>query len=99
MLADVGTDIERGKRTVRIMAGIASLRARNLEKHLLWAEELTPIIEQRLTGEHRRLRAQTIVHASLACLDVSLATWAHSSDSNLEDILRQTFAAINSTPS
>ncbi|MDF2896742.1 MAG: hypothetical protein K0Q46_3528 [Rhodococcus erythropolis] len=99
MFATVDADVERGKRTVRIMAGTPSLRARNLEKHLLWAEKLTPAVEQRLTGQHRKLRAQAIVHASLACLDVSLATWAHSSDTNVEDILRQSFAAINAAPS
>ncbi|MDI9979533.1 TetR family transcriptional regulator [Rhodococcus sp. IEGM 1307] len=96
MLSQASGDSARGKRMIRLMADTAALRARNLEKHLKWENMLTPIIEERLTGDDRHVRAQALVHAGLACLDVSLLTWAQStSDSGIEDVFRRVFAAID----
>lgn len=69
--------IERGLRTMRVMMSTASLRARNLEKHLLWADMLEPVIAARLDApEHARtFRARTLIHAALSCFDVALAEW------------------------
>ena len=96
MLSQASGDSARGKRMIRLMADTAALRARNLEKHLMWEHMLTPIIEERLKGDDRHVRAQALVHAGLACLDVSLLTWAQStSDSAIEDACRRVFAAID----
>jgi AcrR family transcriptional regulator len=77
-------DVESGRRTMRVLMSTASLRARNLEKHLAWAEALIPIVEARLAGRNQdaqaHLRAQTLVHSSLACFDVAMTTWAHAED-------------------
>ena len=69
--------ITRGLRIMRVMMSTASLRARNLEKHITWAVMLEPVIAERLTGgaETRRFQAQILIHAALACFDVSLAEW------------------------
>ncbi|ACZ21395.1 transcriptional regulator, tetR family [Sanguibacter keddieii DSM 10542] len=66
-----------GLRTMRVMMSTASLRARNLEKHIAWAALLEPVIIDRLDGpeDSRAFRAQTLIHTALACLDVALAEW------------------------
>jgi AcrR family transcriptional regulator len=68
----------RGLRTMRVMMSTASLRARNVEKHIAWAVMLEPVIVNRLDGDEatRAFRAHTLIHAALACLDVALAEWA-----------------------
>jgi hypothetical protein len=80
---------------MRVLISAPTLRARNLEKHLAWAEMLIPLVTARLTGDDTRLRAETIVQASLACLDVALITWARSEeDRSPSAILRITFDAF-----
>lgn len=66
-----------GLRTMRVMMSTASLRAGNLEKHIAWAGMLEPVIVERLDGpaDTARFRAQTLIHAALACLDVALSEW------------------------
>jgi AcrR family transcriptional regulator len=80
-------DITRGLRHMRVMMSTASLRARNVEKHIVWAVTLEPVIIDRLGAErvHRdgvdgdpdaiRFEAQTLIHAALACFDVALSEW------------------------
>jgi AcrR family transcriptional regulator len=86
---------ERGKISMQILGSTASLRARNLEKHLLWAQMLTPIVAGRLRGENVNLRADVIVQAALAAFDVALTTWsrAENDDSSLT-LLAQAFATL-----
>jgi AcrR family transcriptional regulator len=97
LFAQLGGDSDQGKRMIRLMAGTAALRARNLEKHLQWAEALAPIIEDRLDGYDRHVRAQTLVHASLACLDLALLTWAQSTDeTGIGHALARVFATFES---
>jgi AcrR family transcriptional regulator len=67
---------ERQKRVMRVLMSTASLRARNLEKHLAWADMLSPLVADRLDGADRQLRALTIVQAGLACFDIALTSWA-----------------------
>jgi AcrR family transcriptional regulator len=93
MLQQAGDDEQLGKRTIRVMTTTAALRARNLEKHLLWAQLLTPIIQDRI-ADSGGLEAETVVQASLACLDVSLTRWARSDDDPLADVLERSFAAV-----
>ncbi|WP_207226317.1 hypothetical protein [Microterricola gilva] len=73
------------------------MRARNLEKHLLWAQLLTPLVVERLDGPHRPLRAEALVQASLACFDLALASWAQSETAaDPARLLRAAFAEIAS---
>ncbi|MEE1760388.1 TetR family transcriptional regulator [Streptomyces sp. SP18BB07] len=89
------SDSERGKQIMRIIDGSASLRARVLEKHLLWGQLLTPLVAQSLPGDDVLLRAQTLTKASLVCLGVALAAWAEPDETaTVSDLLRRTFAAV-----
>ncbi|MBT2554135.1 TetR family transcriptional regulator [Arthrobacter sp. ISL-5] len=86
---------DRDKIAIRLLSSTPSLRARNFEKHLQWAEILTPIVAQRLHGNHALLRAKVIVQASLCAFDVALATWAETDEmQGLQEILSATFGAL-----
>ncbi|WP_238772822.1 acyl-CoA-like ligand-binding transcription factor [Prescottella equi] len=85
---------ERSKRTMRVLTSTASLRARNLEKHLGWAKMLVPVVEARLNGDYAELRAQTLVQSALACFDIALSTWAESEGVDAVDLLRRSFATL-----
>lgn len=67
---------EQRKRTVRVIMGTASLRARNLEKQLLWTELLTPEIAKRISGPNAVLRARALIAASQGCFNTALTAWA-----------------------
>jgi AcrR family transcriptional regulator len=89
---------ERAKRTMRVLNSTASLRARSLEKHLLWARLLTPLVADRLEDDQHHLRAQTLVQASLVCLDVTLTTWAEDGQTaTVKELLAQSFATLSPT--
>jgi AcrR family transcriptional regulator len=95
-VAQTAGDDEHGKRIMRVLNSTASLRARNLEKHLLWAQLLTPLVADRLQGDRVLLRAQTLVHASLACLDVALTAWAgHDETASVSELLERSFASLS----
>jgi AcrR family transcriptional regulator len=49
-------DITRGLRHMRVMMSTASLRARNVEKHIVWAVTLEPVIIDRLRRRTRPSR-------------------------------------------
>jgi AcrR family transcriptional regulator len=87
-------DEQRSKRTMRVLTSTASLRARNLEKHLAWANMLVPVVQARVAGDYAELRAQTLVQAALACFDIALTTWAESEGVDAVELLRQSFAAL-----
>ncbi|WP_410810879.1 TetR family transcriptional regulator [Micromonospora sp. 067-2] len=67
-------------RASAVLLTTASLRARHLEKQLLWTELLVPEIVARLADDTPRadLRARAIVSAALICLDVALNQWIDS---------------------
>jgi len=67
---------EQQKRVMRLLSSTPALRARNLEKHLLWTELLTPLVADRLHGRDRTFQAEVLVQAGLACFDVALTRWA-----------------------
>lgn len=93
-------EIEHGLRTMRVMMSTASLRARNLEKHLTWARMLEPVIAARLDGpdETRTFRAQSLIHAALACFDVALAEWTAADGATPAlTLLRRAFDAVRPT--
>jgi AcrR family transcriptional regulator len=93
-LAESGRD-QRGKVAMRILVSTASLRARNLEKHQLWGRMLVPLVAARLTDDDVALRAEIIVQAALACLDVAFTTWANvDDDTTIPELLDRSFAAL-----
>ncbi|MFI8525844.1 TetR family transcriptional regulator [Promicromonospora sukumoe] len=90
-----GGDDERGKRSMRVLVSAASLRARSLEKHLLWARMLTPLVAARLPDDDAALRAEIIVQSALACFDVALTTWANADDGTTASaLLDRSFATL-----
>lgn len=91
-------DEQRSKRTMQVLTSTASLRARNLEKHLAWADMLVPIVQSRLDGGYAELRAQTLVQAALACFDIALSTWAQSADADAVDLMRRAFDSLTASP-
>jgi AcrR family transcriptional regulator len=94
MITASAAEQERQKRAMRVLISAPTLRARNLEKHLAWARMLAPLVAARLAGPDRDLRAEAIVQASLACLDVALITWARpDEDRSPAAILRIAFDA------
>jgi AcrR family transcriptional regulator len=91
------TDPLRGLRTMRVMMSTASLRARNVEKHIAWAVMLEPVIVARLDGDEqtRNFRAHTLIHSALACLDVALAEWASRGGATpIGELLDDAFGAL-----
>lgn len=93
-LAESGRD-RRGKVAMRILVSTASLRARNLEKHQLWGRMLTPLVAARLSDDDATLRAEIIVQAALACLDVAYTTWANvDDDTTISELLQRSFGML-----
>jgi AcrR family transcriptional regulator len=84
---------ECSRQLMRVIYRTASLRARNLERHALWEELLTPLITERLGLEAQNdVPAQAIVAAALSCLDVALGAWTDGDGSgSLGDLLDRAF--------
>ncbi|MEV7692180.1 TetR family transcriptional regulator [Microbacterium sp. NPDC089189] len=98
MLATSTGPQDRQKLAMRVLISAPTLRARNLEKHLAWAQLLTPLVAARLTGADAEVRAEAIVQASLACLDVALLAWAREDEHRSPSaILQTTFDALSAT--
>ena len=97
-LAESGRD-QRGKVAMRILVSTASLRARNLEKHQLWGRMLAPLVAARLADDDdTALRAEIIVQAALACLDVAFTTWANvDDDTTISELLERSFGMLRPT--
>ncbi|MFD6138474.1 TetR family transcriptional regulator [Promicromonospora sp. NPDC060271] len=91
--------VQRGKVAMRVLVSTASLRARNLEKHQLWGRMLVPLVAARLAdGDDTALRAEIIVQAALACLDVAFTTWANvDDDTTISELLERSFAMLQPT--
>lgn len=86
---------DRAKLSMRVLVSAASLRARSLEKHLLWAHMLTPLVAARLPDDDVALRAEIIVQSALACFDVALTAWANAEDdTTLSELLERSFATL-----
>lgn len=96
MMVRADEDPESGRRSVRVMMSTPSLRARNLEKHLAWADVLTPILTERLRAgdpDGAELGAAVLVQAALGCFDVAIATWSVT-DEDAPALLRRTFDTL-----
>ncbi|GAB3651159.1 TetR/AcrR family transcriptional regulator [Glycomyces tarimensis] len=75
-------DPERMLKVAEMMYGTPSLRARSIEKHLQWQEQLTPEVRRRLgpgEDDEMQLRARTIVACLVACLDTAGEAWVRAS--------------------
>lgn len=94
-LAESGR-VQRGKFAMRVLVSTASLRARNLEKHQLWGRMLVPLVAARLPDDgDTALRAEIIVQAALACLDVAFTTWANvDDDTTISELLERSFGML-----
>lgn len=97
-LAESGR-VQRGKFAMRVLVSTASLRARNLEKHQLWGRMLVPLVAARLPDDgDTALRAEIIVQAALACLDVAFTTWANvDDDTTISELLERSFGMLRPT--
>ena len=85
-----------GRRVLGIIATTDTLRARNLEKHIVWAERLTPLVAARLQSSPRprrgsALQAQAIVHMAIACFDVALNAWSRDKGADVGVLLDDAF--------
>lgn len=61
----------------RMMYQTPSLRARSIEKHLRWCEDLAPEVQRRLgNGAGSALRARAIVGCVVTCLDLAGEAWS-----------------------
>ncbi|MFJ6701243.1 MULTISPECIES: TetR family transcriptional regulator [unclassified Streptomyces] len=89
-------DPERTLRAMRVIIATASLRARNLEKHIVWAEMITPVMAARLAAPRGGdVPAQAVIVAALSCLDVAFAGWiADDGAGSFGDILDLAFASV-----
>jgi AcrR family transcriptional regulator len=78
-----------------LLATNPALRAAQSQKHAQWNELLVPGIAGRLSGSGatRRLQAQAIAAAALACLDVAVEEWTRAAGKKPLDVLLDTAIA------
>lgn len=75
-LVGQGPHAPRDRTAMRLLSSTPSLRARSVEKHLVWADLLTPVVAGRLEGDDAPLRARVLVEASLTAFQLSMIAWA-----------------------
>ncbi|WFR68273.1 TetR family transcriptional regulator [Curtobacterium flaccumfaciens] len=96
MMVSADEEPEYGRRSVRVMMSTPSLRARNLEKHLAWADVLTPLVAERVRAAgvtDVELRTAVLVQAALGCFDVAITRWSVTEE-DAPALLRRTFDAL-----
>lgn len=75
-LEEAERDKERILAVSRMLYQTPSLRARSIEKHLRWYDELVPEVQRRLgRGANDPLRAKAIVGCVITCLDLAGEAW------------------------
>jgi len=76
----IDSEPARWLRTMRVINSAASLRARNLEKHLAWSALLIPVIARHIDSDAAlgELPARVLVGTAFACLDAALAVWTEA---------------------
>ncbi len=75
-LDEGAADRERPLAIARMVYDTPSLRARSIEKHLRWYDDLAPEVERRLGGgKDAPLRARAIVGCFVTCLDIAGEAW------------------------
>ncbi|MEX0158668.1 TetR family transcriptional regulator [Microbacterium sp. LMI11-1-1.1] len=85
----------RDKVAIRLLSSVPSLDARNVQKHLAWAELLIPLVARRFVGGDADLRARVLVQSSLSTFTVALAAWAKEHETrDVHDVLEVAFHAL-----
>ena len=92
----VAEDPESAARTMRVVESTASLRAHQVEKHSLWAFDLTPEVARRLgDAQIYRPEALALVYSALACLEVALSRFARDPHTTpINQLLDEAFGAL-----
>lgn len=88
----------RWLRIMRVITGAATLRARNLEKHLTWSALLIPVIAEHVNADPRLgdLPARTLVSAAFACFDTALTSWTEAGgEIPFVEVLDRAFRAVD----
>lgn len=83
--------------SMRVIMSAESLRAANVEKHLMWAAELVPVAAARLGGPRftRGYRASAVVHGAIGLFDSALQEWVRRGGStSLARLLDEAFAQL-----
>lgn len=97
LVASFSAEPERGLTYMRVIMSTTSLRAHHAEKHILWEQLLAPVVEARLAaaGDANPLRARTLAHTAIACLDLTFAEWSASNGTlDLATLLDDIFTQV-----
>src|SRR4051794_15720389 len=79
----------------RLLRDEPGVRASLDERRRYWVALLTPLVEPRLpTGPNRHLRAEAVVGAAVACLDLTQEAWSDSGDVTLGTLLNRAMSAV-----
>jgi AcrR family transcriptional regulator len=70
-----------------MLANTPVLRGALAKKQMEWQELLVPLVESRLDGELRELRARAITATVMACLNTAVNEWTRRSGSERVDVL------------
>jgi AcrR family transcriptional regulator len=87
------------RRGTRVALSTAALRAKTIERHMVWAAALAPIVARRIKGkqEHVVLAAEAITQSALACLNVATSAWAAGGTQSYSSLIDEAFAAVAAT--
>jgi AcrR family transcriptional regulator len=100
LLDTVRADPDFALQSSRLMLSTPGLRARHLEKQLLWQRLLLPDTLRRLTVEDpdfKDLTAHALVSSALGCFDVAVLAWAASNGTkSLPDLFDAAIDAVAS---
>lgn len=104
-------DQEHMLKVSKMMYGTPSLRARSIEKHLQWQEQLVPEVRRRLggagsgggtadtdsaTGARIDVQAGSLVACAIACLDSAGEAWTRANGRvALAELLDAAFSAVD----
>ncbi|GAB3457719.1 TetR family transcriptional regulator [Streptomonospora sediminis] len=103
-------DQERMLKVSKMMYGTPSLRARSIEKHLQWQEQLVPEVRRRLggagsggtaepgsaAGTRLDVQAGSLVACAIACLDSAGEAWTREDGRvALAELLDAAFSAVD----
>ncbi|MET7488734.1 helix-turn-helix domain-containing protein [Streptomyces sp. NPDC005538] len=96
-------DPERSLRANAMLTHTPSLRARRIEKQLLWQELLVPEVRSRLShraGTAPDARARALVTAALGCADAAIHEWVRAEgDADILGLYSDALGAVRSAAS
>ncbi|MFJ5304408.1 TetR family transcriptional regulator [Streptomyces sp. NPDC088350] len=98
LLSSFVNDPERTLRAQAMLTGTPSLRARHIEKQLLWQDMLIPDVRARLGHDNDNgpdARARALVTAALGCADAAIQEWVRADgDADIRGLYADAFAAV-----